>query len=197
VFYLFTCNVAEVLVVLVAALAGLPLPLAPLQLLWLNMVTDTFPALALAVEPGEDDMMRRPPRDPQEAILSRGFLTRVLAFALLITLSTVAAFGWGLANAPDRASTITFMTLALAQIAHLGNARSSGPVLELRRAVANPYALLGVACALGLQGMVVMVRPLAELLHVVRLEPADWMVVIILGSLPAVVGQFAKTLRQR
>ena len=74
VFYLFSCNVAEVLVLLVAGLAGLPLPLAPLQLLWLNMVTDTFPALALAMEPGDPDVMRRPPQDPQEAILSRAFL---------------------------------------------------------------------------------------------------------------------------
>ena len=72
VFYLFSCNVAEVLVLLVAGLAGLPLPLTPLQLLWLNMVTDTFPALALAMEPGDATVMRRPPRDPQEAILSRG-----------------------------------------------------------------------------------------------------------------------------
>ena len=64
VFYLFSCNVAEVLLLLVAGLAGLPLPLAPLQLLWLNMVTDTFPALALAIEPGDVDVMRRPAAEP-------------------------------------------------------------------------------------------------------------------------------------
>ena len=77
VFYLFSCNVAEILVLLVAGLAGLPLPLTPLQLLWLNMVTDTFPALALAMEPGDATVMRRPPRDPQEAILSPAFLTAI------------------------------------------------------------------------------------------------------------------------
>ena len=80
VFYLFSCNVAEVLVLLVAGLAGLPLPLAPLQLLWLNMVTDTFPALALAIEPGDVDVMRRPPQNPQDAILSRQFLARVFGY---------------------------------------------------------------------------------------------------------------------
>ena len=132
VFYLFSCNVAEVLVLLVAGLAGLPLPLAPLQLLWLNMVTDTFPALALAMEPGDPDVMRRPPHDPEEAILSREFLTSVLTFGVLITLSTLAAFVWALDRAPERAPTMAFMTLALAQIAHLGNARSRGPVLAAR-----------------------------------------------------------------
>ena len=71
VFYLFSCNLAEILVLLVAALLALPLPLLPLQILWLNLVTDTFPALALAMEPGDADVMQRPPRDPQEAILSR------------------------------------------------------------------------------------------------------------------------------
>ena len=78
VFYLFSCNVAEMLVLLVAGLAGLPLPLLPLQMLWLNMVTDTFPALALAMEPGDADVMRRPPRNPQEAMLSRAFLAQRL-----------------------------------------------------------------------------------------------------------------------
>jgi P-type Ca2+ transporter type 2C len=194
VFYLFSCNVAEVMVLLVAGLAALPLPLAPLQLLWLNMVTDTFPALALALEPGDSDVMRRPPRDPQEAILSRRFLTSVMAFGLLIMASTVGAFLWGLAHAPERASTMAFMTLALAQIAHLWNARSSGPVLRLRRAMANPYALLGVAIALALQSMAVFVAPLAKVLRVVPLTPVDWMIVVLLGSIPALLGQVIKVL---
>jgi Ca2+-transporting ATPase len=76
VFYLFSCNLAEILVLLLAGVFGLPLPLLPLQILWLNMVTDTFPALALAMEPGDHDVMDRPPRDPQEAILSTRFLKR-------------------------------------------------------------------------------------------------------------------------
>ncbi len=154
VFYLFSCNVAEVLVLLVAGLAGLPLPLAPLQLLWLNMVTDTFPALALAIEPGDVDVMRRPPQNPQDAILSRQFLTRVFGYGLLITLSTLAAFLWALRHAPAAAPTVAFMTLALAQIAHLGNARSRGPVLRLRRALANPHAIVGAGdrCAVAVVG---------------------------------------------
>ena len=194
VFYLFSCNVAEVLLLLVAGLAGLPLPLAPLQLLWLNMVTDTFPALALAIEPGDVDVMRRQPQNPQDAILSRQFLARVFGYGLLITLTTLAAFLWALRYAPDAAPTIAFMTLALAQIAHLGNARSRGPVLRLRRALANPYAILGAAIAVLLQLSAAAIDPLARVLRVTPLEPVEWLVIVALAAVPAVVGQVLKVL---
>jgi Ca2+-transporting ATPase len=192
VFYLFSCNVAEVLVLLLAGLAALPLPLAPLQLLWLNMVTDTFPALALAMEPGDPDVMRRPPRNPEEAILSRSFLASVLGYGAIITASTLAAFVWGLSQAPDRATTMAFMTLSLAQIAHLGNARSVGPVLRLDRAAANPYALVAVAVSVMLQLGAIGLEPLARLLRIVPLQPVDWIIVVALAALPAVAGQAFK-----
>src|SRR5690606_28414807 len=125
-----SCNVAEVFVILGASLLGLPQPLLPLQILWLNLVTDTFPALSLAVEPGEPDVMRRPPRDPQEAILSARFVRAISLYALLITAVTLAAFLWALGGGdPARAITVAFMTLALAQTFHLGNARGTEPVL--------------------------------------------------------------------
>jgi Ca2+-transporting ATPase len=191
VFYLFSCNVAEVLVLLVAGLAGLPLPLTPLQLLWLNMVTDTFPALALAMEPGDASVMRRPPRDPQEAILSPAFVGRILVYAAMITLVTLGAYWSALRHAPDRAGTIAFMTLALAQIAHLGNARSDRHVLAPRRAAANGFAILGLGVALALQ-LVTTTLPLARVLDVAPLETGDWLLVAGLAALPAVVGQLAK-----
>ena len=74
VFYLFSCNIAEVAVLFAADMAGVAGMLTPLQILWMNLVTDTFPALALAVEPGDSSVMRRPPRDPGKAILSAAFL---------------------------------------------------------------------------------------------------------------------------
>ena len=195
VFYLFSCNVAEVLVLLIAGILGLPLPLGPLQLLWLNLITDTFPALALALEPGDPDVMRRPPRDPEDAVLSRTFISTVLVFGSLITLSTLAAFAWGLARSPAEASTMAFMTLALAQIFHLGNARSGGPVLRFERAVSNPFALLGAGISIALQAMTAVVPPLAALLHVVRLPAASWLAVIALAAVPAVAGQLWKVVR--
>ena len=144
VFYLFSCNVAEVLVLLCAALAGLPMPLLPLQILWLNMVTDTFPALALALEPGDANVMERAPRNPRETLLSGGFLMKVALYGSLITAATLAAYALELDGSVRRAQTVAFMTLAFAQLFHLANARSDEP-LAGRTHVSNPYAVGGAA----------------------------------------------------
>jgi Ca2+-transporting ATPase len=195
VFYLFSCNVAEVLVLLGAALIGLPMPLVPLQLLWLNLITDTFPALALAMEPAEENVMRRPPRDPQEAILSHAFLLQILGYAALITLSTLAAFVWALDRAPAQAVTVAFMTLALAQTFHLGNARRRGPVLASGPASSNVYALGAVALSVALQLIAMYLEPLARTLRVVPLDTRGWGVVLAAALVPAVAGQGYKLLR--
>jgi Ca2+-transporting ATPase len=195
VFYLFSCNLAEVMVLLAAGLAAMPLPLLPLQILFLNLVTDTFPALALAIEPGDPEVMRRPPRDPQEAVLSREFLASIGFYALLIAASTLAAYAWSLAHAPDRATTMSFMTLAFAQILHLGNARSQTPVLHLSRIVSNPAALGAVALASLLQIAALTIEPLAQTLDVTPLGPMEWAIVIGLAAVPAVVGQVLRLRR--
>ena len=188
VFYLFSCNLAEIFVLLGAGFAGAGPPLLPLQILWLNLVTDTFPALALAVEPGDRGVMRQPPRDPGEAILSAGMLRSIGLFGALIAAVTIAAYALA-------GTTSAFMTLALAQILHLGNARSSGPVLAPRSALANRAALAAVGVALGLQLLAAFLPPLALALQVDPLSKAQWALVALLGSIPAVAGQLLKLIR--
>jgi Ca2+-transporting ATPase len=185
VFYLFSCNLAEILVLLGAALAGLPAPLNPLQILWLNLLTDTFPALALAVEPGEPAVMRQPPRDPRAALLPGSMVRATVGFAALIAASSLAAFLLS-------GSTAAFMTLAFAQIFHLGNARSAGPVLVPERALANRLAIGAVILAVALQLSTILLPPLARILGVTSLAPADWGMIGLLGLTPAVIGQAIK-----
>jgi Ca2+-transporting ATPase len=196
VFYLFSCNLAEVLVLMLALLVGLPLPLLPLQILWLNLVTDTFPAFALALEPAEPDVMQRPPRDPEAALLSRGFMLRVASHAGMITIAALAAFLAGLNREPDNAVTMCFLTLAFAQILHLGNARSRDPVLEPERALANRWAIGAVILSAALQVLAVTLVPLRELLDVRVLPLRDWLIVGGLAVSPAIAGQVGKVLRQ-
>jgi magnesium-transporting ATPase (P-type) len=125
VFYLFSCNLGEIFVFLGAGLAGWPAPLLPLQILWLNIVTDTFPALALAFEPAEPDLMRRPPRSPRAAILSAGMVRSTAGYAMLIALCTRGGVvgDAGGPRDPRVCHDTAFMTLAVAQIFHLGNAQ--------------------------------------------------------------------------
>jgi Ca2+-transporting ATPase len=193
VFYLFSCNLAEILVMLVAGLANLPSPLRPLQILWINLVTDTLPALALAMEPGEPDVMRRAPRSPQQAILSREFVRQIALYGGLITASTLAVFLWALAYAPAHSVTMSFMTLALAQILHLGNARSERTVFSTARALTNRYAIGAVIVSVVLLVAPAHVAPLATLLDITRLGAREWLVVLALSSSTAIVGQALKS----
>ena len=178
---------------------ALPAPLLPLQILWLNLITDTFPALALAVEPAEPGIMRQPPRDPKAAILSGALVRETLAYAAVISCSALAAFVWGRAGGgdPERATTLAFVALALAQIFHLGNARSALPVIGLHRVLANPYALVAVGLAVGLLVLAFHIPILSEVLDLHPLSGRDWLVISGLGLVPAITGQTIKWLRAR
>ncbi|MGE5803924.1 MAG: cation transporting ATPase C-terminal domain-containing protein, partial [Gemmatimonadota bacterium] len=198
VFYLFSCNLGEIFVFLGAGLAGWPAPLVPLQILWLNIVTDTFPAIALAFEPPEPDLMRRPPRSPQAAILSTRMVRLTTGYAVLIASCALAAAWWGMHSHPDEpgyVTTLAFMTLAFAQVFHLGNARSAEPVIRPARIVANRYALGAVAVVLTLQMFAAFWAPLARTLGVVPLGWHDWLIVGALGVLPGVAGQVINAFR--
>ena len=187
----------QVLVVAGGSLAGLPLPLLPLQILWLNLVTDTLPALSLAVEPGETDVMERPPRAPEAAILSAPFVRSLLFYAGLITAVTLAAFLWGLRTGPEaRAVTLAFFTLALAQLFHLGTARARGGVMRPAQAFANPWALAALAVVIPLQFLALYWPPLAAVLGTVPLSARDALLAGGLAVVPAVVGQLVR-LRRR
>lgn len=153
VIYLMSCNFSEVLVVGVAIAAGLPSPLLPLQILFLNIVTDVFPAFALGLGEGDRMVMKRSPRDPKEPIIGRAQWLDIVVFGMLITLTTLAAFWvaleWMELPTPE-AATIAFLTLALGQLAHVFNmrARDEG---GLRNSVTrNPYVWGALGLCLGL-----------------------------------------------
>lgn len=198
VFYLFSCNVAEVLVLLIAGIAGLPAPLAPLQILWMNLVTDTFPALALAVEPADGDVMRHPPRDPRASMLSGGFAASVAFYGALITACSLAAYLVALRVLPEaHARMVAFQTLSLTQLFHLGNARSRTPVLTRDAVTRNRWALGAAAVVVTLQLAAVYLPPLASVLRLAVPGVRDWAIILPFSIAPAVIGQLAKAVRGR
>lgn len=190
VFYLFSCNIAEILVIFIAGLAGHPAILLPLQILWLNLITDTFPALSLAFEPADRDVMEHPPRDPESGILSTRFLASILTYGALITAVTLLAYFW--AASPETRITMAFMTIALAQIFHLANARSAEHILTPRRLLANRWAIAAVALTISLQFLAVHFPPLAGILRLTPLTLGEWLTAFALGLAPAVLGQLAR-----
>lgn len=161
--YLMSCNVSEVLVVGLAVGAGLPPPLLPLQILFLNLVTDVFPAFALGLGKGDGEVMKRPPRDPSEPIAGRPEWTLIGILGGLITLATLAAFAlalFWLGLDGRRAVTVAFLTLALAQLWNVFNVRSDGGRMFVNDVTRNPYVWAAIAfctaliaLALGLPGL--------------------------------------------
>ncbi|MDK2855064.1 MAG: P-type Ca2+ transporter type [Bacillota bacterium] len=151
--YLLTCNMGEVMTMLLAAVFGLPLPLLPIQILWVNLVTDGLPALALGFDPPAPDIMERPPRHPGESILSRGLAGKVLARGLGIGLLTVGVFvlaaraGGGI----ERARTMAFTVLVLQQLFYVFECRSETKPIFAVGLFSNPYLLVAAALSLAMQ----------------------------------------------
>ncbi|NNE51734.1 MAG: cation-transporting P-type ATPase [Sulfitobacter sp.] len=151
VIYLMSCNFSEILIVGLAIVAGLPAPLIPLQILFLNIVTDVFPAFALGLGEGDRSIMDRPPRDPEEPIVGHPQWADIVAFGLMITVATLGAF-WialdRLALSPTDAAAVAFLTLALAQLWHVFNLRARGENPFVNSVTRNAYVYGALAVSL-------------------------------------------------
>lgn len=195
--YLLSCNLSEILVVGLAVLAGLPLPLLPLQILFLNLVTDVFPAFALGVGGGDDGILERPPRDPAKPILTGPLWVLIAGTGAAITAATLGAFviarTW-LSLGHDEALTVSFLTLAFAQLWNVFNMRDpDAPVLR-NDIMRNPYVWAALALCIGLLLLAVYVPLLAETLHLARLGPEAWSLVIASSALPVAAAQVGKAI---
>ncbi|MBU4530937.1 MAG: cation-transporting P-type ATPase [Hoeflea sp.] len=165
--YLMSCNVSEVLVVGLAVGVGLPIPLLPLQILFLNLVTDVFPAFALGLGKGDGNVMRKPPRNPKESILDRSRWTQIGVLGTAITIATLGAFLLSLSWLKlDSAASVTvaFLTLALAQLWNVFNMRDPDAGLFDNDVTRNPYVWGALALCLGLIGLALWLPQLADLL---------------------------------
>lgn len=197
VIYLLSCNLSEVMVVLICMLAGLPLPLLPLQILFLNLITDVFPALALGLGKGDTEILQRPPRLKSEELLSARHWQAIIYYAVLMTVSVIAAFYWGL-NQPGQgdyyAVTIAFLTLAFSQLWHVFNMRSRKTSIIDNQVTRNPYVWAAILFCIILIALAIVLDPFADVLHISTLDFNGWVVVIVASFLPLVLGQFIKSL---
>jgi len=171
-------NLAEILFIVGSIFLGWPLPLLPLQILWVNLVTDLFPALALAVEPSEPDVMRRLPRDPRESILTAPFLWLISWQGMLLGGTSLLAYGWALTidGAGDHARTIALMSLIGCQVGHLFNCRSRTKS-AWEGLFRNRWLWMALGLVVLLQGLAIGFGPLAERLGTTPLSPDDLLVI--------------------
>ena len=204
--YLLSCNTGEVLTMFLGAILQLPLPLLPIQILFVNLVTDGLPALALGVEPPEPDVMRRPPRRPDEGVFARRLGIKILGRGILIGVGTLAAFVVGAMTATmtpgltplqdpqvlERARTMALATLVCAQLIHVFDCRSERRTIFETGLFDNPWLVGAVASSLTALLLAIYWPPLSTVFDTSALTWRDWGVVLVFAS----VGETAVALRR-
>ncbi|MBM7556445.1 calcium-transporting P-type ATPase, PMR1-type [Halanaerobacter jeridensis] len=182
--YLLSCNVGEILTMFFSSLLALPLPLVAIQILWVNLVTDGLPALALGVDPADDDIMEQPPRSPQESIFSGGLQWKILGQGLLIGLSTLFVFLLGLRYGSDLATarTMAFTNLVTAQLFFVFSCRSEQLSLFRINPFSNVYLILAVFFSFAMHYLVLYIPVLQQLFKTTPLTTGEWALIVIIAS---------------
>ena len=198
--YLLSCNLAEVLIVGLAMISGLPLPLLPLQILFLNLVTDVFPAFALAMGEGDKDILKRPPRHPAEPILGRSQWLAIVLYGITLTIATfgalaLARFGFKLDE--QATVTVTFLTLAFSQLWHVFNMRHQRSGLIDNEVSRNRWMWAALALCAGILLTAAYVPSLAYMLHMVAPELKMWGIIFLMSMLPLFVGPLIRRFVRR
>ncbi|MBI2863651.1 MAG: cation-transporting P-type ATPase [Chloroflexi bacterium] len=197
--FLLTASFSAILAILAAIVAGIGLPMLPLQILWLNLIVHVFPAIALALEPGETGIMKHPPRDPREPILPWPLLASIVWRSLLIALATTIAFysAQRLHGDGPQAVTIALATLGFAIMLHMFNARSERFLFRPGQRWNNTYVWLAFGAALGLQLLAFYAPPLQYVLRTVPLAMEDWVIILVWSAIPAILVELSKLLWPR
>jgi Ca2+-transporting ATPase len=196
VLYLISCNVSEIMIVSIASLAAIPLPVLPLQILFLNLVTDVFPALALGIGEGDPQTMKRPPRNPKEPILSSQHWLTIGGYGVMITVSVlgalmIALFLLGMEE--PKAISVSFLTLAFSQLWHVFNMRDKGSGFIRNDITHNPFVwgALGLCTILLLSA--VYIPTFSGVLRVVHPDKEGWVIALLMSIIPLVIGQLPKS----
>ena len=191
--FLLSTNLSEIMVMLLANLLGIGQPLNAIQLLWLNLVTDIFPGLALGLEAPEPDVLAVPPRPPEAPIINSTNFKRLGFEASVISLCTLGAYSYSIAyyGICDRSSTIAFMSLVTGQLLHSLSCRSSQPFWRVKLQP-NHYLTLALAISLSLQCICLIIPSLGSLLKVTAIDLLDVVVIAVSALLPLTINEVTK-----
>ncbi|HEX7056585.1 MAG TPA: calcium-translocating P-type ATPase, SERCA-type [Bacilli bacterium] len=195
--YLLASNVGEILVMFIAMMLGMPLPLVPIQILWVNLVTDGLPAMALGVDSAEKDLMQSRPRPAKENIFARRLGWKILSRGLMIGVCTLGAFRVALdSHSGDLAyaQTVAFATLVMAQLIHVFDCRSTSSVFH-RNPLQNKYLVVAVISSVALLAAVLYVPSLQPIFRTVALGVREWILVMTAAAIPTFLFGLGSLLR--
>jgi len=193
--YLLSCNLSEILVVATASLLSMPLPLLPLQILFLNMVTDVFPALALGLDEGEKNIMEKPPRDPQEPIIASRQWWAIVLYAVGISISVLGIEQYSLVYldmTDQMVNNMTFYTLILAQLFNVFNLPEHDISFFVNEVTKNLYIWGAIVICIAIVIVVYFIPPVKEALSLSVVNGQELLLIIGFSLLPIVLIQFVK-----
>jgi Ca2+-transporting ATPase len=196
--YLLSCNVGEILVMFVASVIGLPIPLLPIHILWINLVTDGLPALALGVDPTDKDVMKRKPRPKDESVLTKKMGGNIMIQGVFIAFCALLAFSlvyFVEHESLERARTACFIVLACSQLFHSFNCRSNTRSIFKLGIMSNPQLVYAALISFALQMAVVYVPFLQSVFKTIPLGWFDWVMVILISSFPLLAMELVKLIR--
>lgn len=194
--FLLSGNTAGVFSVLYTSIMGLPVPFAPVHLLFINLLTDSLPALAIGMEPADERLLDEKPRDPKTGIMTRDFIMTMIAEGVLIAVVTMTAYHIGIAGNPAKASTMAFATLTMARLFHGFNCRSKESIFEIGLG-SNKYSLYAFAAGVCLLALVIFVPFLHSVFSVENLSATAIAQIIGLSFIPTVIIQLVKLCRNK
>jgi Ca2+-transporting ATPase len=197
VYYLLSCNMAEIAILFVAMLLGWPLPLVPIQLLVLNLITDGAPALALGVEKGDPDIMDRKPRPVREPIINRDMVTGIVVQTVAISLAVLIAFQVGMQQGPTVARTMAFATLSISELLRAYTSRSERYSIWAIGIFSNKWMQWAVLVSLAILLAIIYVPLLQPIFNTTSLAASDWLVMLPLILVPSVAAEINKWVLRR
>ena len=204
--FLLSCNLGEVLCVFFATVFGWAMPLVPTQLLWVNLITDTLPAISLGMDPGDKDVMNRKPRDPKESFFAEGAGMRAIVGGVLIGVLTLVAFYLGIIHSGDvpikeakdgteivtYGRTMAFIVLTFSQLFYSLSMRNSKKTIFEVGFFGNMFLIISIIISIILQVLLISIPPIAEMFKVTALDPSHWGIVIGLSLIPFAINEIIK-----
>ena len=195
--FLLSGNMSAILSVLYTSLMALSVPFEAVHLLFINLITDSLPAIAIGMEPARDDLLKQKPRDPKKSIMDREFMINILVQGLIIAVFVMTAYHIGLSQGGAAlASTMAFATLALARLWHGFNCRSDASVFKIGLR-SNPSSILAFLAGFVLLNLVLLVPVLHEMFSVAELSLANLLTIYFLAIMPTVIIQLYKVLKEK